>query len=133
MKVCKIMGTDDIKHEAIVILAEAIGDLEVLENAVAEKDISIQKIIHALDGFIADLKEGRAFFDCFAASFLRGNGLAGSIPAAPVKVRPWLVLRLRLMRALDGATSAREINQRPGVSRGHFIGVECSTWVLNLA
>jgi hypothetical protein len=66
------METDDIKHEAIVILAEAIGDLDVLENAVAEKDISVQKIIHALDGFIADLKEGRALFDCFAASFFEG-------------------------------------------------------------
>ena len=32
---CKPMGTDDLKHEAIVILAEAIGDLEVLENAVS--------------------------------------------------------------------------------------------------
>jgi hypothetical protein len=33
------------------------------------------------------------------------------------------------MRALDGATSARETNQRLGVNRGHFIGVE--VYVLN--
>jgi hypothetical protein len=76
------MKNDDIRHEAVMALCEMWSSVPAVEIELTAVRISPRKIINAIDICIDELKETRKAFEGFVAT------KAGSIPAAPVKVRP---------------------------------------------